>query len=100
MSYVRCIRNETLWVDDPSPTYDPLLIVGHVYKIAPSEVNDGTELLRVVDEEGEDYPTPPPISSHTRPTGMINRAVKWRPFILPPISKIFYAPKPCLPINR
>jgi len=55
MNYVRCIRNETLWKDDPAPTYDPLLVVGHVYKVATPEVNDGAEWLRVIDEEGEDY---------------------------------------------
>ena len=55
MNYVRCIRNETLWMDDPAPTYDPLLIVGHVYKVAPPLENDGTEWVRVIDEEGEDY---------------------------------------------
>jgi hypothetical protein len=55
MSYVRCINNKTLWVDDPAPTYDPLLVVGRVYKLAPALPNDGEHFLRVIDEEGEDY---------------------------------------------
>ncbi|MEZ4707365.1 MAG: hypothetical protein R3A44_09180 [Caldilineaceae bacterium] len=55
MNYVRCIKNETLWVDDLAPTYDPLLVVGRVYKVAPALPNDGEQFLRVVDEEGEDY---------------------------------------------
>lgn len=69
MSYVRCIKNDTLWVDDPAPTYDPLLIVGHVYKIAPSAANDGVDFLRVVDEEGEDYLYPTTYFEPYRPNG-------------------------------
>ena len=54
MTYVRCIRNETLYEDDLAATYDPFLVVGRVYKVAPPHVNDG-ELLRIIDGEGEDY---------------------------------------------
>ncbi|MFZ4664236.1 MAG: ribbon-helix-helix protein, CopG family [Caldilineaceae bacterium] len=77
MNYVRCVRNETLWVDDPAPTYDPLLVVGHVYKVAPPVENDGPEWLRVIDEEGEDYlyPTvyfePYPFNDDEAPTEKI-----------------------------
>lgn len=55
MTYVRCVRNETLWIDDPAPTYDPLLVVGRIYKVARPDVNDDPASIRVVDEEGEDY---------------------------------------------
>lgn len=55
MNYVRCIHNRTLWQDDPADTYDPLLIVGHVYKVAPPQANDGDEWLRIFGEDGEDY---------------------------------------------
>lgn len=55
MNYVRCIHNQTLWKDDPAETYDPLLVVGHVYKIAPPEENDGPDWLRIYGEDGEDY---------------------------------------------
>lgn len=55
MNYVRCIRNETLWLDDPAATYDPVLIIGHVYKVAQPAENDGPDELRIFDEEGEDY---------------------------------------------
>jgi hypothetical protein len=55
VNYVRCIRNETLWKDDLADTYDPLLVVGHVYKVAKPEQNDGPEWLRIIGEDGEDY---------------------------------------------
>jgi len=55
MRYVQCIRNETLWEGDLAQTYDPILVVGHVYKVVPPEANDGPEWLRIIDEEGEDY---------------------------------------------
>lgn len=42
-------------IDDSAPTYDPLLVVGHVYKVAAPSENDGPEWLRIIDEEGEDY---------------------------------------------
>lgn len=35
MRYVRCIKNETLYEDDLAKTYDPFLVIGQVYKVAP-----------------------------------------------------------------
>ncbi len=55
ITYVRCIKNETLYEDDLAETYDPFLIVGAVYKVAPPHKNDGSDLLRIIDGEGEDY---------------------------------------------
>jgi hypothetical protein len=55
LRHVRCIRNKTLWKDDAASTYEPLLIVGHVYKVAPPAENDSPEWLRIINEEGEDY---------------------------------------------
>lgn len=55
--YVRCINNKRfLFFKDEPRTDEELvsLIVGKVYKLAPSEPNDG-DLLRVIDESGEDY---------------------------------------------
>jgi hypothetical protein len=55
--YVRCINNRAYirYKDQPAPEYDlATLIVGQVYKVAPPEENDG-DLLRVIDETGEDY---------------------------------------------
>jgi hypothetical protein len=48
MSYVSCIRNETLWRDDPAATYDPVLIVGHVYKVAQPAENDGPYVCKML----------------------------------------------------
>jgi hypothetical protein len=55
MNYVRCIKNETLYVDDLAETYDPFLVVGQVYKVAPPDKNDQPDDLRIIDGEGEDY---------------------------------------------
>jgi len=55
MRYVRCIKNETLYEDDLAKTYDPFLVIGQVYKVAPPDKNDQAFELRVIDGEGEDY---------------------------------------------
>jgi hypothetical protein len=52
--YVICINNQTLSKDDLAEDYLPHLVVGRVYKVAPSQENDGN-LLRVIDGSGEDY---------------------------------------------
>jgi hypothetical protein len=55
MRYVRCFNNQTLWKDDRAETFDPLLVVGHVYKVAPPQENDGPDWLRIYGEDSEDY---------------------------------------------
>jgi hypothetical protein len=55
--YVRCINNKRFIFFKDEPRRDEelvSLIVGKVYKLAPPEANDG-DLLRVIDESGEDY---------------------------------------------
>jgi len=55
--YVRCISNKRFIFFKDEPRRDEelvSLIVGKVYKLAPPEANDG-DLLRVIDESGEDY---------------------------------------------
>jgi uncharacterized protein YnzC (UPF0291/DUF896 family) len=57
MSYVRCISNAGFIYDQTGQLFDetiPDLVVGQVYKIAPPAANDG-EMVRVIDESGEDY---------------------------------------------
>jgi hypothetical protein len=59
--YVRCIQNKAYvgYKDQPPPDY-PLttLVIGQIYKVAPPEENDG-DLLRVINETGQDYLYPP-----------------------------------------
>lgn len=55
--YVRCINNKRFLFFKDEPIHDEelcRLIIGHVYKVAPPEANDG-DALRVIDESGEDY---------------------------------------------
>ena len=55
--YVRCINNKRFifFKDEPRQNEElASLIVGKVYKLAIPEPNDG-DLLRVIDESGEDY---------------------------------------------
>ncbi|MFN8492572.1 MAG: hypothetical protein U0350_33535 [Caldilineaceae bacterium] len=55
--YVRCINNKAYvgHKDQAWPDYHlATLVVGQIYKIAPPAENDG-DLLRVIDESGEDY---------------------------------------------
>jgi hypothetical protein len=52
--YVRCVKNDTLFVEDEAEDLAPHLIIGRVYKVAPPEENDG-DMLRVIDGSGEDY---------------------------------------------
>jgi hypothetical protein len=55
--YVRCINNRAYvrHTSQPQPDYELVtLVVGQVYKVAPPDENDG-DLLRVIDESGEDY---------------------------------------------
>jgi hypothetical protein len=53
-NYVRCVNNQTLFVDDLAKDYAPHLVIGRVYKVALPQENDG-DLLRVIDGSGEDY---------------------------------------------
>ena len=55
--YVRCINNQAYiaYKDQPLPDYGLIsLTVGQIYKVAPPAEHDG-EMLRVIDNEGEDY---------------------------------------------
>ena len=55
--YVRCLSNKRFLFFRDEPRRDEelvSLVVGKVYKLAPPEPNDG-DLLRVIDESGEDY---------------------------------------------
>lgn len=55
--YVRCIDNRAYvgHKDQPPPNYElSTLVIGQIYKVAPPQENDG-DLLRVIDETGEDY---------------------------------------------
>jgi hypothetical protein len=55
--YVRCISNQAYvrHQGEPPPDYElSTLVVGQIYKVAPPAENDG-DLLRVIDETGEDY---------------------------------------------
>ena len=55
MTYVVCINNRTLALDESPDTYAPELLIGQVYKVAPPESNDGPHRLRIIDGSGEDY---------------------------------------------
>jgi hypothetical protein len=55
--YVRCLDNHAYIAhkDQPPPDYSLLsLTVGRIYKVASPAENDG-DMLRVFDNEGEDY---------------------------------------------
>jgi hypothetical protein len=52
--YVRCINNQTLFIDDLADNFAPHLVIGRVYKVVPPQDNDG-DLLRIIDGSGEDY---------------------------------------------
>jgi hypothetical protein len=57
MMYVRCINNAGFIYDQNGRLFDetiPDLVVGQVYRAVPPAVNDG-EMLRIIDESGEDY---------------------------------------------
>jgi hypothetical protein len=72
MNYVRCIKNTGFIYDQNGELFDdtiPDLVIGRVYKVAPPAENDG-EMLRIIDESGEDYLYPAsyfePIVRHQR----------------------------------
>ena len=55
--YVRCVNNQAYiaYKDQPLPDYHLVsLTPGQIYKVAPPAEHDG-EMLRVIDNEGEDY---------------------------------------------
>jgi hypothetical protein len=57
MRYVRCVNNKAYIAhkDQPPPDYElSTLLIGQIYKVAPPKEHDG-DLLRVIDESGEDY---------------------------------------------
>ena len=57
MRYVRCIDNSGAIFDKEGKLLESTaddLVVGQVYKVAIPQKNDN-ELLRVIDESGEDY---------------------------------------------
>lgn len=59
MSYVRCIdsRKYLYFPEEPRQADDTILglEIGQIYKLAPSEVNDGPGEVCVIDDSGEDY---------------------------------------------
>jgi hypothetical protein len=76
MNYVRCIKNSGFIYNQNGQLFDETisdLIVGQVYKVAPPAPNDD-EMLRVIDESGEDYLYP---ASYFEP--LAPRNVKHRP---------------------
>lgn len=55
--YVRCVNNQAYiaYKNQPPPDYRLVsLTVGQIYKVAPPVEHDG-EMLRVIDNEGENY---------------------------------------------
>ena len=49
MRYVKCVYNEVYFKGDWGGTYEPDLIVGKVYPVAPPLPNDDPFMLRVYD---------------------------------------------------
>lgn len=60
MSYVRCVNNHKYlyFPEEPRRADDTVLglDIGQIYKLAPPDPNDGPEVMRVIDDTGEDYP--------------------------------------------
>ena len=55
--YVRCIDNQAYvgYQNQPAANYSlARLVVGQIYKVALPKTNDG-DLLRIIDESGEDF---------------------------------------------
>lgn len=58
MNYVICVNNKQYLRFQGEEIHDEVihdLVVGQVYKVAPPDVNDGPDALRIIDESGEDY---------------------------------------------
>jgi hypothetical protein len=58
MNYVICVNNKQYLRFQGEEIRDEVirdLVVGQVYKVAPPDVNDGPDDLRIIDESGEDY---------------------------------------------
>ena len=54
--YLRCIKNETLFDDDESLTFEPDLVIGQIYRALPmSETERSHGMVRVIDGSGEAY---------------------------------------------
>ena len=54
--YLRCVKNETLFGDDMSPTFEPDLVIGQIYRALPtSEAERAHGMVRVIDGSGEAY---------------------------------------------
>ena len=49
MKYVKCINNQTYFKDDLADTFEPDLIVGKVYRVAPPLANDHPVMIRIFD---------------------------------------------------
>jgi hypothetical protein len=47
--YVRCVNNKVYFKGNWGETYDPDLIIGKVYRVAPPLANDHPSMLRVFD---------------------------------------------------
>ena len=58
MNYVICVNNKPYLRFQGEEVHSEEisdLVVGQVYKVAPPDVNDGPDDLRIIDESGEDY---------------------------------------------
>ena len=54
--YLRCVKNETLFDEDKSPTFEADLVIGQIYKALPtSEAERSHGMVRVMDGSGEAY---------------------------------------------
>jgi hypothetical protein len=47
--YVKCINNQTYFKDDMADTFEPDLVVGKVYRVAPPLENDHPSMIRIFD---------------------------------------------------
>jgi len=97
--YVRCLNNKRFLFFKGEPRRDEelvSLVVGKVYKLAPPEPNDG-ELLRVIDESGEDYLYP---ASYFEPLLINDEPATDSVTTHLPGSRAFFMPKPWPRINR
>jgi hypothetical protein len=50
MNYVKCLNNQTYFKNDLADTFDPHLMVGKVYRVAPPLPNDDPSLIRIFDD--------------------------------------------------
>lgn len=49
MQYVKCLNNQTYFKNDLAETFEPHLLVGKVYRVAPPLPNDDPAMIRIFD---------------------------------------------------